>query len=132
VPPADLTLRAALLVASGAVGGALARWAMGVLLSRAFPWGTIVVNATGCFLLGLFVYGGFVHGWMGDDARLLVAVGALGAFTTMSAFAVETVEFLEEGAWRQVALVVLLNPVLGVGAAWLGRTVGLALPWARA
>ena len=128
----DLTLRGALLVAAGAVVGGLARWIVSALLPRAaFPWGTMTVNVVGCFLLGVFVYGAFLHGWAGVDTRLLVAVGALGAFTTMSAFAIETVAFLEAGAWRQAALVVLVNPVLSVAAAWLGRAVGLALPWAR-
>lgn len=128
----DLTLRGALLVAAGAVVGGLARWVVSALLPReSFPWGTMTVNLVGCFLLGVFVYGGFLHGWFGLDARLLVAIGLLGAFTTMSAFAIETVAFLEAGAWRQAALVVLVNPILSVAAAWVGRAVGLALPWWR-
>lgn len=126
----DLSLRGALLVAVGGMVGALLRYAAGSL-SREFPWGTAFVNVTGCFLIGVFAYGGFVHGWLGDDARLLFAIGALGAYTTMSSFTLETIEFLEEGAWSRAALVLFLNPALGLLAAWCGRLVGLALPWAR-
>lgn len=65
---------------------------------------------------------------MGEDARLLLGVGFLGALTTMSAFAAETVAFLDAGDWRRAALAVLANPVLSVAAAWLGMLAGRALP----
>ena len=125
---ADLSLRAALLVAAGGVAGALCRWLLGATLPRAFPGSVFVVNVAGSFLVGLLLFGGLARGWVGEDTRLLLGVGFLGALTTMSAFAAETVERLDAGDWRRAGLLVVLNPVLSVGAAWLGLLVGRALP----
>lgn len=128
MPPADLTLRAGLLVASGAVGGALARWIAGAYLTRDFPWGTVFVNVAGSFLIGVFMFGGIAKGWFGADARAFFAIGFLGAFTTMSSFAYDTIGFVEEGDWGRAALAVVGNPVLSLAAAWLGRAVAYAMP----
>jgi CrcB protein len=124
----DLTLRAFLLVAAGAVAGAALRWITGVHAPRGFPWATVLVNGVGSFLVGLLLFGGLAKGWLGEDARLLLGVGFLGALTTMSAFAYETVAALDEGAWGRAALVFLANPVLSVAAALLGRLTAHALP----
>jgi CrcB protein len=126
----DLTLRAALLVAAGAVAGALCRWVLGAALPRAFPSATMPVNLTGSFLVGLVLFGGVARGWLGEDARILLAVGFLGALTTMSAFAYETVAALDEDLWGRAALLFLANPVLSLAAAYLGLLAGRALPLA--
>lgn len=126
---ADVTLRAALLVAAGGAVGALARWGVGVGLARHYPAATLVVNLVGSFLVGLLLFGGAARAWPSapEDARLLLAVGALGAFTTMSAFAYESVELLARGRMGALALHVALHPLLSVAAAWLGRRAALAL-----
>jgi CrcB protein len=116
----EVTARAALLVATGAVLGALARWLLGVWLTRDFPYGTLTANALGSYLIGLVVLGGLLGGWLGDDARLFLGVGLLGAFTTMSSFAYDTVAFLEAAKWRLAALNLVANPVLSVVAAYAG------------
>lgn len=124
--PLDLTFRAAALVAAGAVVGALGRWAASLWLSTdSFPWGTVAVNVVGSFLVGVAMFGGLARGWLSPELRLVFVVGFLGAFTTMSAFAYETVAQADRG-FAQAALVVALNPALSVAAAWLGRVVGEA------
>lgn len=80
------------LVALGGALGALARFAVSTALPRlAFPWHTLAINLVGSFALGfLFLDHGMEHPW-----RLAVAVGFLGAFTTLSTYSVETIEL-----WR--------------------------------
>lgn len=108
-----------LLVALAAGLGAVARY----LVDRAipphhFPRGTIVVNVSGSFLLGLLT--GLVSG----SAYPVVAVGLLGGYTTLSTFAVETMALSERGRLRAAALNVGLSGVLGVAAAAAGLAVG--------
>lgn len=123
------TLKGAGLVAAGAVVGALARWAVTGALDRAgYAAGTTVVNALGSFLIGLLLFSPFMTGTLAPHARLLLATGILGAFTTMSSFAFETLVLLEDAGWARAALNVLLNPGLALAACWLGRVVALAIP----
>lgn len=122
----DLSLRAALLVAAGAVPGALARWALAGWLSRGFPWGTALVNVSGSFLIGALLFGGLARGALGPDARAFLAIGFLGAYTTMSSFAYDTIALAEAGDWARAGLNVALNPVLSLAGAWAGRAVALA------
>lgn len=71
-------------------------------LAGAFPWGTFVVNVTGSLLSG-FVTGLAVYHGLPAEARTVVATGFLGAYTTFSTFAFETVRLAEEGAANEAA-----------------------------
>ena len=106
--------------------GACARFALdGTVarrLGRAFPYGTLVVNISGAFLLGLLV-GVALSG----DSYRLAGVGLLGAFTTFSTWAFESHRLAEDGEGRSGALNFVVSLILGVGAAWLGRRIGAAL-----
>lgn len=97
------------LVAAGGALGALARFAVSTALPRLeFPWHTLLVNLVGSLVLGfLFLDHGMEHPW-----RLAVAVGFLGAFTTLSAYSVETIEL-----WRteQVGLSLVNIVANGLG-----------------
>jgi CrcB protein len=103
--------------------GALARF--GLTLSVAdrlhphFPAGTLAVNVSGAFLLGLLA-GASVDG----DARLLFGAGLLGSYTTFSTWMIETQRIDEAGKRRLAVANVVLSVVLGVGAAALGRALG--------
>ncbi|MHB8606034.1 MAG: fluoride efflux transporter CrcB [Thermoplasmatota archaeon] len=124
-----LTARALLLVATGGVLGALARYLVAGYATRgSFPWGTALVNVTGSLAIGLFLFGGTAKGYFGPDARVFFAVGFLGAYTTMSTFTYETVAMMEDGEWGRAAGNFLLNPVLCLAGCYLGRGLAYLIP----
>jgi CrcB protein len=88
-------------------------------LSRPFPVGTLVVNVSGAWLLGFF--GGMA---LSPNAALLAGTAFVGAYTTFSTWMLETQRLGEERqVWPAVANIVI-SVALGLGAAWLGLTVG--------
>ena len=120
-------MRTVLGVAFAGALGALARYGVGDLISRrfpGFPWGTLVINVTGSFVLGaLFVI--LTERTQASPAlRSTLMIGFLGAYTTFSTFSLETVRLLEDGSTLAAGLNVLSNVGLGLCAAWLGITVG--------
>jgi fluoride exporter len=106
--------------------GALARFGLTLLVADRFhphlPVGTLAVNVSGAFLLGLMA-GASVEG----DARLLLGAGALGAYTTFSTWMVETQRIEEAGRRRIAATNLLLSVVLGLASAALGHAIGAQL-----
>lgn len=113
-----------LLISIGAVLGANARYLVGVWAAGRFgadfAYGTLIVNVTGSFALG--VLAGLLSGRLAlpEELRFMLGIGFLGAFTTFSTFSVETMNMLrEESAWYAL-LNVLANNVGGVLAAFLG------------
>jgi fluoride exporter len=118
----------ALVAGIGLLGGAgaIARFLLdGVVSERlggAFPTGTLVVNVSGSFLLGVLV-GAAVSG----DASRLLATGALGGFTTFSTWMFESHRLAEGGELRGAAANIVASLVLGLLAVWLGRELGMAL-----
>jgi CrcB protein len=119
---------AGILVCVGLAGGlgACARFALdGAVTARAglaFPWGTLVVNVLGSFLLGLLA--GVA---LGADARRIAATGLLGAFTTFSTWVFASERLAVAGHRRAATLNVVVSLALGLGAVWLGRIIGAAL-----
>ncbi|MFL5833558.1 MAG: fluoride efflux transporter CrcB [Solirubrobacterales bacterium] len=111
-------------VGVGVLGGcgALARFGLTLFVADRlhphFPAGTLLVNLSGAFLLGLLA-GASVEG----NARLLLGAGLLGSYTTFSTWMVETQRIGEAGKRRIAVLNVLLSIVLGLAAAALGRYV---------
>jgi fluoride exporter len=99
--------------------GAPARFAVESFARRlhgdGFPFGTLIVNASGSLLLGIVV-GLAASGTLDPDARTLLAIGFLGAYTTFSTYAYETVRLAEHGASR-AAVVYAIGSVLIAGAA---------------
>jgi fluoride exporter len=87
---------------------------------RAFPLGTLVVNLSGAFLLGLL---SDVTG----DAYLLAGTATLGAYTTFSTWMLETHRLAEDGRGRPALLNMALSLAAGLLCAWLGRELGMAL-----
>jgi fluoride exporter len=118
------------LAALGGALGALARWAAATALPSSpggWPWATLLINLTGCLLLGLLVA---VVAVRRPEARWLqpfLAVGVLGGFTTFSAFAVEVVVQMDAGSAVLAAAYVLASVVGGIGAVALGARAGQAL-----
>ncbi len=119
----DLAAKLAWLAAAGAVG-TLARFGLGALATRVapanFPWGTLVVNGLGCFAFGYFYAAVSGRLALSEDARRIVLVGFLGAFTTYSTFAFETAEAARQGSMGLAALNVAAQVLLGVGLVFAG------------
>jgi CrcB protein len=87
-----------------------------------FPWGTFVVNVSGCFILGIIVGLGLYHG-LGSTPQTVLGTGGLGAYTTFSTFTFDTVRLAEQGAIDAALRNVAANFVVGLAAA----SAGLAL-----
>lgn len=106
--------------------GALARFGLTLLVADRLhphlPLGTMAVNVSGAFLLGLLIGTG-----LDGDARLVIGAGALGSYTTFSTWMLETQRIGEAGKGRLAVANVLLSIVLGLAAVALGRALGTHL-----
>jgi CrcB protein len=121
-------LRQILLVAIGGAAGSVARHLVGVaslrLFGPAFPFGTLIVNLVGAFVMGVFVELLARRFGASTDLRLLIATGVLGGFTTFSSFALDTAVLWERGDTLSSFVYVATTLVLGLAALFLG--LGLA------
>ena len=121
-------LRQILLVAIGGAVGSVARHLVGVaslrLFGPAFPFGTLIVNLVGAFVMGVFVELLARRFGASNDLRLLIATGVLGGFTTFSSFALDTAALWERGEVISSFVYVATTLVLGLAALFLG--LGLA------
>ncbi len=117
------------LVAFGGACGSLARylvsgWAQAWSRQSVFPFGTLVVNLVGCFLIGILSVWTFERGLITLQGRLLLIVGVLGGFTTFSAFGYETMALFQNNEWQRALLNVLVSVGGGFVGVWLGWIVG--------
>ena len=117
-----------LLVGTGGFLGAVARYAVSGAVHRfsgfaAFPYGTLVVNLTGCAAIGLLAGWTESRQFLGPEARLFLFIGVLGSFTTFSTFGYETLALLRDGASVRAAANILLHVGVGIAAAWGGLTL---------
>jgi CrcB protein len=99
----------------GAIGtGArylLSGWVLQVM-GTSFPYGTLVVNGIGSFLLAALMYAGIEAATISPSLRVVLGTGVLGGFTTYSTFSFETMKYLQDGAWL-LAAVNILGTVVG-------------------
>lgn len=120
-----------LWIALAGAAGALSRYALtGVIAGRtkgAFPWGTLVVNVSGSFVLGLLFVVMTERFLPSPTLRAAVTVGFLGAFTTFSTFALESLQLADEGAVGLALLNIGGSVVAGLAAVALGTWVGRAV-----
>jgi fluoride exporter len=91
-----------------------------------FPWGTLAVNLSGSLVLGMLLPLLEVRA-AGPELRGFVTVGVLGAFTTFSTFAFETLRLLQDGYRMRALLYVSASLSLGLGLIWVGFTLGRSL-----
>ena len=123
-------------VALGSAAGGVARWSIGNWVQRlaggvppmVFPVGTLVVNATGSFVLGVLaiVIARADAGGRGDVARLLLGVGFCGGYTTFSTFSLDTVALLETRGWVVAAANVVASVAAGLAGIGAGMVIGHA------
>ncbi len=113
-----------LVVAAGGAVGAVARYLVYVLagqfLGTGFPFGTLIVNIVGSFILGVLVEGMALAWSIGEQMRLFLAVGVLGAFTTFSTFSLDVGLLYERGKIALIALYVSVSVIGSIGALFLG------------
>ena len=120
----------ALVAVFGAVGS-VARHLVGLgakrWLGAGYPWGTLAVNVVGAFVLGVLLTVGAGEGLIPKRLQVPLATGLLGAFTTFSTFATDTVRLAEAGRWLAASGNLAANLILGLLAAVLGMAAGRAL-----
>lgn len=127
----QLSLLKPMLIFVGSGTGGLIRYWLGGLIQNwwgpQFPLGTLVINVTGCFVMGFLA-----TLWTGpvlirDEYRAAVLVGLLGGYTTFSSFGRETLALAQDGEWWQVALYVSGSVGLSLVAVWLGALLAAKL-----
>jgi fluoride exporter len=119
------------LVTAGAVVGTPLRFFVarfvGERIGETFPWGTLIVNVTGCFLMGLAAAYAKKHGLSGrSEFWLLFATGFLGSYTTVSSFALQTLALARDGEQRLALGNIALSVGLCLAAVTLGFMAGVA------
>jgi CrcB protein len=112
-----------MMVAVGGAVGALLRYAMSEnIASDTFPWATLTANLLGSFALGV-VTALVAASLLGEQQALLLGVGLLGSFTTLSTFSVETAQMVDDGRYSSLGLYIgvtgLIGPMLAL-AGWKG------------
>lgn len=115
--------------AAGGLGSAL-RYAIALWsadrFGTAFPYGTLIVNLSGCFLIALAVQIAAAS-WWDADSHVAVTAGLLGGFTTYSAFNEQTLQLIQSGAPGAAAMNIAVTLVGGLAAGWLGLVVARQL-----
>jgi CrcB protein len=106
------------LIALFGAAGTLARYGLqGLVQTRvngSFPYGTLAVNLTGCFFLGLIAQFTLNRLVISPDWRIAIAVGFFGGYTTFSTFGWETAKMLEEGQWSSASAYVCASVIAGL------------------
>ncbi len=122
-----------LLIGLGGFVGAILRYAVGggvqnLTRSISFPHGTMAVNIIGCFLIGALAYLAETRSLFSANTRMFLFIGVLGAFTTFSTFAYETLELIRDNNHGYAMLNVVLHFLLCIGAVIVGR-YAVSLIW---
>lgn len=121
-----------LLIGLGGGLGAISRYLVvvgvqGLLGGLIFPFGTFVVNMTGCLIIGFLAAMAESRGLFTGDLRAFVFVGILGGYTTFSSFGYETVQLLRDGEVMYASLNAVGQLVLGITCVWLGSLLARML-----
>ena len=111
-------------IAVGSAIGGMSRYLVGGMVQRltagTFPVGTLLINVTGSFLLGLFLRYGMETTTLSPELRAFLTIGFCGGYTTFSTFSYETVALLEDGQWTRAGLYIALSVGLSLLATFLG------------
>jgi CrcB protein len=113
--------------------GSLARWgASGFIantIGETFPWGTLLVNVSGSFVIGLFaaVTGPEGRWLVSNSFRQFFILGICGGYTTFSSFSLQTLTLAQDGQWFKAGLNCVLSLLLCLVGVWLGYVLGSAI-----
>jgi len=117
-------LKTLMFIAAGGALGAVMRFLSQAtvyeLVGKTFPYGTLFVNVTGSFLMGLLSIFLVEKFNLSAEWHLAILVGVLGSFTTFSTFSLETLVLFEQGDMYKAMTNILLSVVLCVAAVWAG------------
>lgn len=113
-------IREILAVGAGSFAGGALRYIISRMLNAGFPWGTMVVNISGCLLAGIFLAMIEKGGIASHEVRLLLTVGFCGGFTTFSTFMNEGFAMLRTANYLPFSLYIAGSILLGLAAVWLG------------
>ena len=120
-------MRPYLWVSLGALFGANLRYFVSrlaaKLVSPNFPYGTLIINVSGSFILGVFLTWTTERVFADPKWRWLIAIGFCGSYTTFSSYAFETIAYFEQGHWSLFALNILTNNLLCLGAVLAGAAI---------
>jgi CrcB protein len=114
-----------LIAAGGALGSVLRFYLSGVVASHwgdAFPWGTLLINISGSFVIGFISdLTGPGGRWLAStETRLFLMAGICGGYTTFSAFSLQTLALLKAGDWPRAGAYIVGSVVLCLLGVWLG------------
>jgi CrcB protein len=105
----------------------LSTWVHRVLDNPWFPYGTLVVNGLGCFLIGFLAALAESRAVFTSEVRLFIFVGILGGFTTFSSFALETLSLARDSQSAAALANIGLQLTLGLVAVWIGNVMAHAM-----
>ncbi len=114
----------------GGIGAAARYWLQGIVYRYSgpeFPYGTLVVNVLGCFLIGFLVACFEERFVLNPSLRVFLTIGILGGFTTFSTFSVETLALLRDGTYALGFLNIFSSLLLCLAGTWLGGVLGRLL-----
>src|SRR5579862_8300106 len=115
-----------ILVALGGALGTTGRYLLSGVVARTigetFPWGTLVINVTGSFVIGFFgaLTGPDGRWFLGSTARQFVMIGMCGGYTTFSSFSLQTLNLANDGEWFRAAANIGFSVALCLAAVWIG------------
>ena len=114
------------IAVGGALGSVARFWLSGIVARQygdTFPWGTLLVNISGSFIIGFFATLTGPEGrWMvNPNGRLFFMVGVCGGYTTFSAFSLQTLNLMEDGKWVSAGAYAVLSVLLCLAGVWLGH-----------
>ncbi len=118
------------------LGGAAGTWArfwvsgfVGRHFGETFPWGTLIINVTGSFIIGFFATVSGTEGrWLVPTSfRQFFMVGICGGYTTFSSFSLQTLNLANEGEWFKASAYVVGSVALCLAGVWLGHVLAGAL-----
>jgi CrcB protein len=125
-------------IAIGSALGGMARyWCSGIaarLIGETFPWGTIIVNIVGSFIIGFFATLTGPDGRIFADTltRQFVMIGFCGGYTTFSSFSLQTLALVQDGEWLLASTNIALSVIACLLAVWAGYALAAsinALKW---
>lgn len=115
-----------------ALGGVARYWCSGVaarMIGETFPWGTLIVNVVGSFIIGFFatLTGPDGRVFASSAARQFVMIGFCGGYTTFSSFSIQTLNLVQDGEWLRAGGNIVGSVVLCLVAVWAGYVAAVAI-----